>query len=225
MRSTLSKPWLSLITLLLLGSGLGWYLATKDGDQSWLVFVAAWAGASVGILAMPFFELLAKPLANLISRRIVAVAVAIGISIALALVAHSILITELGVGEVIVNGFFTGFLPPTVSGVTCGAGHLIMKGDDNWLWEKYIVTPIFSITILCMVIALNVFELTSGIARFAFVFASYSALTYATARVAAWTIARVRPTTNYFVFQSLQILALIFGTGLDLGWVTTSLLI
>ncbi len=224
MRSTSSKPWLSLITLLLLGSGLSWYLATKDGDQHWLVLVAAWAGASAGTLAMPFFQLLAKLFANL-SRRTVAATVAISISIALALAARSILITGLGVGEVTGNQFFGSFVYAFFPGVFYKAHYFVREMDDNRMWEKLIVSPIFTYTVLSTVLALNVFEFANGIARFAFEIASGGALIYATVPVAVWIVASVRPATSYSAFQSLQILALIFGIGLGLGWVTTSLLI
>lgn len=224
MRSTSSKPWLSLITLLLLGSGLGWYLAMKDEGQHWLIVVAAWAGASAGTLAMPFFELLAKLLANL-SRRTVAAAVAIGISIALALATRSILITGLGVGEVVGNVFFLSFVYSFSSDVFYEAHYFVKEMDDDRMRQRFIGPTIFSLTIFYTVLALNSFEFTGGIARFASATAAYVALIYATARVDFWMFVSVRPATNYSAFQSLQTLALIFGVGLGLGWVTTSLLI
>lgn len=211
-------PRLALFLLLLLGAAVGWDLATGAEDKSWLAFVAAWAGASAGILAMPLFEFLAKPLPDPMDHRTLASSVTafafcgygIATSSWLAISGHT-------VAEVIAKGFLCGFLPTALFGVQDSA-YL----GTRWIGEKLHPPAIFSLSVFGTMSALNVFAFDSRIVEAGLLLIAIAALIYAAAQlqfcIILWTSTSAR---NYSALQSLQILALIFGIGLSLGAVTS----
>lgn len=208
MRTTLQKPWLWLTTFLLESGVLGWCLAVRYEQQYWQVFAKAWAGVSIGLFAVP----LARPLFQLHRAPFIS--------------SFSIFLALISVVKIVLSLAIPGTAGNAIASITIRAlamSFLFVLYEPLPLSEKKTISFIFSLTVLDALQLLNTFEPIRGTVAY-IVELAFSIVIFAfTNIVATRLLMSISIATDYNSLQSFQILALVFGIGLGLGWVTSAL--
>ncbi len=158
MRLTLQKPYPWLIVLLLSSSVLGWYLAMNHQHQYWLGFAGAWAGVSVGVLAVPLARLLYQPLTNLASW-----IRAFGTFLAL--------FALLLVVKLLLSLAIPGTVGEAIGSITLfafGVSSIFVLLESGQFTNQTTVSLIFGLTVIHGLQTLGIFRASSGIVGFIF---------------------------------------------------------